>query len=78
MKRLITLAITLATLLTLTACGTTTTTSNSYADIPACAYEDGSDTEGTGSMCKWDAHTMGNHRGDGILIYRDGRLIDRR
>lgn len=46
-----------------------------YADVPACVFEDGSDTEGTGRMCKWDSQTMGNHQGQGVFVYRDGVLI---
>ena len=56
-------------IMSLSACGSDT------ADIPPCANEDGS---GQAGLCYWDSARMGNGRGAGLYIYRDGILIDER
>ena len=54
----------------LAACGSSHT-----ATIPPCVNEDGT---GQAGLCYWDSARMGNGRGTGLYIYRDGLLIDER
>ena len=56
-------------LMSLSACGSDT------ANIPQCLNEDGS---GQAVLCYWDSARMGNGRGSGLYIYRDGVLIGER
>ena len=56
-------------IMSLSACGSDT------ADIPPCENEDGS---GQAGLCYWDSSRMGNGKGTGLYIYRDGVLIDER
>ncbi|MFR1219962.1 MAG: hypothetical protein ACLSDW_07820 [Bifidobacterium longum] len=55
--------------MSLSACGSDT------ANIPQCLNEDGS---GQAGLCYWDSARMGNGRGSGLYIYRDGVLIGER
>lgn len=56
-------------LVSLSACGSDT------ANIPQCLNEDGSSQAG---LCYWDSARMGNGRGVGLYIYRDGVLVSER
>ena len=56
-------------LMSLSACGSDT------ANIHQCLNEDGS---GQAGLCYWDSARMGNGRGSGLYIYRDGVLIGER
>ena len=56
-------------LMSLSACGSDT------ANIPQCLNEDGS---GQAGLCYWVSARMGNGRGSGLYIYRDGVLIGER
>lgn len=56
-------------LVSLSACGSDT------ANIPQCLNEDGS---GQAGLCYWDSARMGNGRGVGLYIYRDGVLVSER
>ena len=55
--------------MSLAACGTDT------ANIPQCLNEDGSGQTG---LCYWGSAQMGNGRGTGLYVYRDGVLIGER
>ena len=59
----------LIALMSLAACGTDT------ANIPQCLNEDGSGQTG---LCYWCSAQMGNGRGTGLYVYRDGVLIGER
>ncbi len=59
----------LIALVSLSACGSDT------ANIPQCLNEDGS---GQAGLCYWDSVRMGNGRGTGLYIYRDGVLVSER
>lgn len=59
----------LIALVSLSACGSDT------ANIPQCLNEDGS---GQAGLCYWDSARMGNGRGTGLYIYRDGVLVSER
>lgn len=59
----------LIALISLSACGSDT------ANIPQCLNEDGS---GQAGLCYWDSARMGNGRGTGLYIYRDGVLVSER
>ena len=59
----------LIALMSLAACGTDT------ANIPQCLNEDGSVQTG---LCYWGSAQMGNGRGTGLYVYRDGVLIGER
>lgn len=74
-KKIIAMLMVAAGFVSVAGCGSVQ--SDPYASVPACMYEDGSDTEGTGMMCKWDAATMGNGQGTGVYVYRGGELIAR-
>lgn len=69
-KKFVAAVAALIALVSLAACGSSDT-----ANIPPCANEDGS---GQAGLCYWDSARMGNGRGTGLYIYRDGILIDER
>lgn len=69
MRKILAASVALITLFTLTACGSDT------ANIPQCLNEDGS---GQSGYCYWDASRMGNHKGVGLYVYRDGVLVSER
>lgn len=68
MRKILAASAALITLFTLSACGSDT------ANIPQCENEDGSGQADSAT----DSARMGNGRGTGLYIYRDGLLIDER
>lgn len=68
-KKFVAVVAALIALVSLSACGSDT------ANIPPCANEDGS---GQAGLCYWDSSRMGNGKGAGLYIYRDGVLIGER
>lgn len=68
-KKFVAAVAALIALVSLSACGSDT------ANIPQCVNEDGS---GQAGLCYWDSARMGNGRGTGLYIYRDGVLVSER